>query len=280
MGNRLSTIEETEVIDPGAELGYFKAIKTDRIQYLYEQLRSKRLSDFDIDHHTDTLSWADYFRIFGEIGGQNEEYEADEARRSWHPATRDLLLTPLEREPAPVRPPKGIPDDYTEDVPSDDDDDESNDGGEVKSKGKGAVASKPITPLAPLLPPNWDPQKTNPIFFGSSVSSWPEYVQNKRQEKLNHLAMERATVERAYNKRKTALDSFEAAHAGRVATRQRKIDELVEAYEAANDKRMFEFEKNERSLPPVAFKQFSVSLIDINNDDDHVSCMRLYCLFV
>ena len=262
MGNRLSTIEETQVEDPGAEFGYFKAIKTDRIQYLYEQIRSKRLSDFNIEHHTDTLSWADYFRIFGEIGGQNEEYEADEARRSWHPATKDLLLTHLKREPAPVRPPKGIPDDYTEDVPSEDDesnDDDDSDKNELKSKANSKSASKPVTPLPPLLPPNWDPQKTNPIFFGSSVSSWSDFVQTKREEKLNHAAMERATVERAYNKRKIALDSFEIAHANRVATRQRKIDELVEAYEAADDKRMFEFEKNERSLPPVAFKQFSVS---------------------
>lgn len=253
MGNRLSQIEEYEVDDPDPSLNYFRDIKTDRVQYMYEQLSFNRLSEFGLDSTTDSLSWKDYFRLLLEVADHGQKHAMAEARRSHHPAAHGLLLTPMEKQPLPEIPKKAIPDDYTEDEPSDDDDDDDVDDDNIVGD------SKPSTPSAApdqRITPNWDPAITNPIFFGVKTSSYEMYLNEIQADKDADMEEERQIVEKTFRIRQKALDEFEKTHCGRAAARQAKIDELVSAYNKAEEKRILEKEQNEKSLPQAGLRNF------------------------
>lgn len=248
MGNRLSLIEEHEVDEPDPALNYFKDISTDRIQFFYEELAADRLSEFGLDHSTDSLCWKDYFRLLVEIADHGQKYAAAEARRAFHPAAQGLLLTPAAREPLPVIPKKGIPDDYTEDEPSDDDD----------SDGDTEAGSKPSSPMPRdmRITPNWDPAVTNPIFFGVKTSSYQRHLDELQAARDAEMEEERLIVEKTFRARQKALDEFEKTHLGRAAARHAKITSLSEAYAKADEGRVIEKERNEKALPAAGLRNF------------------------
>jgi hypothetical protein len=290
MGNRLSLVEEHEVDEVAAELSYFKDIKTDRVQYFYEQIASQRLSDFGLEHQLDSLCWSDYFKHMVEIAEHGAMYGEAEARRAYHPATLGLLLTPIERAPLPTTPKKGIPDDFTEDEPSDDDSDEDSSdeeseaaGGNGKgNSGKGSgsgKASKPVSSSAPAPPPapaarltpNWDPAITSPIFFGVATSSYPAHAARIAEQKEEDMAEERRIVEKTFQIRKVALEDFEKSHFAREAARQSKIEALVAAYALADEGRERERERSENTLPPAGLRRYVCMYI----------CMYVYiCTYI
>ena len=254
MGNRLSQIEEYETGELDPALGYFKSIQTDRIQYFYEQLSENRLSEFSLDHPTDSLSWNDYFRLLGEIAEHGRKYTEAEERRSYHPATHDLLLTAIDRAPLPPVPEKGIPDDYTEDESSGDEDEEEESGSEKEKHTDDRRV--PSGRNNPLITPNWDPSITNPIFFGVKTSSYQTFLDEREAERTESMAEEKRIVEKTFEYREKALKEFEKQHTGRVSVRQSKIDELVNAYNVADESRMREKERSEETLPAAGLRNF------------------------
>lgn len=247
----MSLIEESEVEELDPALNFFKDIRTDRIQYFYEQLLTNRLSDLDLDACGDSLRWNDYFRLLAEITEHGAKYEAAAKRRSWHVATNGLLLTPVEREPLPPKPKKGVPPDYTEDEPSESDDSASDNEGGPDKKAEESRAAK--------ITSNWDPAVTNPIFFGVKTSSYAAFLQAEEDKRNAEFENERRIVEKTFQVRKEALSNFESGHCARETARRKKIEELTSSYQSASERRLAERVKSEATLPAAGFRNFLVS---------------------
>lgn len=291
MGNRLSFIESEECIVSNDVKSFFSKIKVKWLEYFAQEFEKETSQKISFDNIDIRLPWKTYFRIFNNARNLIEKEEVVNERLHWHPAVDGYAMNTELLEDFTEDPPEGLPDDFTEDEESDGSDAEDDtiiEGSEIVKKqstalitsqeedgvttednlttgrsSTSAVTENNIHPAIGLMkkPKNraWDPTKVSPIFFGYGSLKVAEIDKiNEEKEKALQVAETKA-INKIKNARINTLGELELGMKGRETVRLRKIDEVIAKYEITKKKKLEEFEKNKRDLPPMAFPAFKVT---------------------
>lgn len=115
------------------------------------------------------------------------------------------------------------------------------------------------------LADNWNSSIYNPIFFGSAHVTIRDQELRLSIEKERLKSAEQRACDKARGSRSEILDNFERVSKTQAESRQKKIDELEDAYKKAQMKREELLSRNQRELPTGAFKIFKLDWDNENN---------------
>ncbi|CAE7657153.1 unnamed protein product, partial [Symbiodinium microadriaticum] len=191
---------------------------------------------------------------------------------------------PIEEEEDP---PKGLPDDFTEDEASDisESDNYSEDGtvdgkaeedkggsGDGETENGDSSKTEEKSSVAPFVPPkHWNPQHISPIFYGYGTMTVNEYRQTMDETHVMTEKSERRAVEKAMSSRLAALEEFEANIKAKEAVRVKKLEEITAAYDQERKRREDDLARNKKSLPEMGFKIYKAKW-----DKDYSAAEKAY----
>ena len=220
MGNRFSTSSEDYIDPPGPEgvtffheleLRWFDTV-VNRVRELVTDLQ---LDPFDLSNpktkkHPYKLQWRDYFAIFTTIKEKIVLDEIKRERRAWHPATTGFMMgiddSPRTYETTIIPPtPKLVEDDYTDDDMDDDDDGDEDESLNEEEKPK--IQTEPIILQHKAV--NWDPQITNPIYFGHNYKTVTQFEDDRDKAKEAKITCANRAADKAKNTRSAIIDALE-----------------------------------------------------------------------
>ena len=119
MGNRLAVIEIEDCEIPSFLKTFFTRLNLKWVEYFSSKIKEQLLLGFQLNSSDTRLAWKDFFSIFAEIRNLSEKEELSNVRLSWHPATLGYAMKSVAIEYLPHEEVIAtIPDDYTEDEPS------------------------------------------------------------------------------------------------------------------------------------------------------------------
>jgi hypothetical protein len=123
-------------------------------------------------------------------------------------------------------------------------------------------------------PAGWDPSLTSPIFFGYSQFKTVDKLQQQAIETEKTKIAEERAIATAQESRVMFIEEFDRAIKNQETVRLKKISDLETKYSTAKEKALGDYDRNERDLPAMAFKNYKViAMISIGN----IKCEVLPC---
>ena len=282
MGNALNFSNYEDPPGPGDKVEFFRSLQMKQLKSFFAKLQESRISDFDINNESETVSWRQYFLLFSDINQKLDTDKAEYVRSTWHVATRGFEMQHYEFpeiiEALPPPPVVKARDDLTDDDLSDDEpspppsastsqrESASVDDGESVSSASESVSanssslsfSQSSSVQKPSLKPNWDPQITNPIFFGYSGFKTATRLREVEMARERVAIAEERAIQTAQESRVSFIETFDKTTKSQESIRLKKMLDLETKYNEANAKRMEARDANERDLPALGFKIFEV----------------------
>lgn len=275
----MATIGHYDCPGPSENVELFRTIRPKWVEYFVSKLNENSLSDLDIANQEEMVQWKYYFKSFSEIKEFAERDAEIKKRLTWHPATAGFMMQ-MELPPADEQePPKGPPDDYTEDEASDvseseydsdsmandkagkDNDSEEVNSGEGETEGGDSTEEgDKDSSMPPFVPPkHWNPNHISPIFFGYGTMTIKEYRETIDETHVQTMKSERRAVDKAMASRNAALEEYETNIKAKEAIRTKKLEDITASYETERVRREDDLARNKKSLPEMGFKMYKVS---------------------
>jgi len=201
------------------------------------------------------LSWKLYFKTFSDIKGIIEQDKVVYERSHWHPAVLGYVMAKAdpadEIEPTveSISSKQSIEDDYTEDDASELSEHEDAELNVITNREESSNQNR-----------KWNSKIVNPIFFGYTNKSIVQHDMETKRVTEELRAQEKRAIETAKNTRIKNLDELEKLAKGKAATRLSKMAELENKYESSKLKRLEEYNRTKKEIPPTAFRSYHVSL--------------------
>lgn len=267
MGNSIKAGSNYDPEGPGSDVAFFQAMNIRWLNVFIAKIRQTRKADFvfTLQESAESLKWSDYFRIFIEIKESMVSELSTKERSEWHPATKGYSMLKMSPDQADAEEDdhseaasdkESVADDFTEDDPSVADDDN------LEEDVRGGTTTKFKRKVAPVKedrkPKAWDPQYTNPIYFGYTAETVGEHDKKVAEEKAQLKARENRAINRARASRSVAIDALEKTTTAQASARQDKIDKLEAKYATTKKKREADLERSERELLGAAFAIYEV----------------------
>ncbi|RYG65614.1 hypothetical protein EON64_11540 [archaeon] len=241
MGNSVDSKFIPKELPQAEDLSFFLGLTIQWLDTMVSQLHAKTSLQLSLKQ-VNKLSWRSYFGVFKTLRASVTKATQAYERANFHPAIQGYHMqraeAVAEEAEAAVSEARGlIDDDFTNDEASD----ASSEGEQSDISGEQGSFGPSSTIVRRHPPRQLDAQYISPIFFGYSLQRSADHASQAASAEQLATEREQRALGKAIQARSVLVDALEKKAQQQHGARQRRIEELTQAYEEARRKREEEF---------------------------------------